>query len=236
MNASESACDWLSYIRPAPMCFEPTSEVTCSQTTTCLHPCDSPCGITTTSEITTQNLFMHHSCNPTEEIEMLTIPSIYETMDETGLPDVQTPLEWSWPSDELDLIGKETETCRVDEDDEHTTDFNEDVTMLPLKRLRRQRANDRERRRMQSLNGALNNLKSCIPLPKTKRRVTKLEILRIACNYIQSLWDTLNNGDNEVQRESLRPIGDNQRLIVNGMSVTQRLDLLSNNLNFNIKL
>ena len=84
--------------------------------------------------------------------------------------------------------------CDDENEDENHTNTSESVAREPLKRLRRQRANDRERRRMKSLNGALNNLKRCIPLPKTKRRVTKLEILRIACNYIQSLWETLNNG------------------------------------------
>lgn len=103
----------------------------------------------------------------------------------------------------------------------------------PLKKMRRLRANDRERRRMRSLNRALESLKKCLPVPQSKRRVTKLEILRIACNYIRSLSDTLsedsrsNDGASRGRKSRSRGIvGDP---VVNGFSVAQRLEILSGN-------
>lgn len=103
----------------------------------------------------------------------------------------------------------------------------------PLKKMRRLRANDRERRRMRSLNRALESLKKCLPVPQSKRRVTKLEILRIACNYIRSLSDTLsedsrsNDGPSRGKKTRSRGIvGDP---VVNGFSVAQRLEILSGN-------
>lgn len=99
------------------------------------------------------------------------------------------------------------------------------IPIEPMKRVRRLRANDRERRRMRSLNRALESLKKCIPVPKGKRRVTKLEILRIACNYIRSLSDTLN-GDNTSVGGGLRK-RSRADAVVNGFSIAQRLEILS---------
>jgi hypothetical protein len=99
------------------------------------------------------------------------------------------------------------------------------VRLEPMKRIRRLRANDRERRRMRSLNRALESLKKCIPVPQSKRRVTKLEILRIACSYIRSLSDTLRGeatGTNSAFRKRNRA-----ETVVNGFSVAQRLEILS---------
>lgn len=71
-------------------------------------------------------------------------------------------------------------------------------------RLRRLRANDRERIRMRRLNGALNALRSILPLPpaaaadadsaepsRRKTQVTKIETLRRASKYITLLAQTL---------------------------------------------
>lgn len=99
------------------------------------------------------------------------------------------------------------------------------VRLEPMKRIRRLRANDRERRRMRSLNRALESLKKCIPVPHSKRRVTKLEILRIACSYIRSLSDTLRGeatGTSNAFRKRNRT-----ETVVNGFSVAQRLEILS---------
>ncbi|XP_067047920.1 uncharacterized protein [Acropora muricata] len=101
----------------------------------------------------------------------------------------------------------------------------------PLKKMRRLRANDRERRRMRSLNRALESLKKCLPVPQSKRRVTKLEILRIACNYIRSLSDTLSedsrSSDDPTRSKKSRSRGIASDPVVNGFSVAQRLEILS---------
>lgn len=103
----------------------------------------------------------------------------------------------------------------------------------PLKKIRRLRANDRERRRMRSLNRALESLKKCLPVPQNKRRVTKLEILRIACNYIRSLSDTLSedcrSSDGPSRGKKSRARGIVSDPVVNGFSVAQRLEILSGN-------
>ncbi|XP_066916097.1 transcription factor ATOH1-like [Clytia hemisphaerica] len=61
----------------------------------------------------------------------------------------------------------------------------------PKQSTRRFRANDRERRRMNSLNGALQALKGCVPSYHGKKRLTKLQILKFACHYISDLSDIL---------------------------------------------
>lgn len=58
-------------------------------------------------------------------------------------------------------------------------------------RVRRLRANDRERRRIQSINGAMEALRKAIPDTREKRKITKLQILRLAQRYIQTLTEIL---------------------------------------------
>ena len=226
------SCDWVSDVPPgAVMAYIPVENGTSYKQQTRIIDSD----FCPPAEISTELYPGSRFCTATEDIGLLNIPSIYETMNNTCY-DEQSKSEWHWPSERTECTGNEAGKCDDEDEDENHANTSESVSREPLKRLRRQRANDRERRRMKSLNGALNNLKRCIPLPKTKRRVTKLEILRIACNYIQSLWETLNNGGNEGHNEPLVSRGGNQHHVVNGMSVTQRLNLLSNNLKFNFQL
>eukprot|EP00794_Sanderia_malayensis_P012016 gene12016-13256_t len=97
----------------------------------------------------------------------------------------------------------------------------------PKKSGRRFRANDRERRRMESLNGALDALKGCIPLPSSKKRMTKLHILRQACEYIQSLTEVLDAAAVELG-DSMDGSSDRRSIsVINGLSISQRLGLLS---------
>ncbi|KAK7002801.1 hypothetical protein BgiMline_004214 [Biomphalaria glabrata] len=55
-----------------------------------------------------------------------------------------------------------------------------------LKTSRRQRANDRERNRMHGLNEALEVLRTTLP-NSSDAKMTKIETLRYACNYISAL-------------------------------------------------
>ncbi|CAG5132582.1 unnamed protein product [Candidula unifasciata] len=59
-----------------------------------------------------------------------------------------------------------------------------------LKTNRRQRANDRERNRMHGLNEALEVLRTTLP-NSTEAKMTKIETLRYACNYISALAASL---------------------------------------------
>lgn len=59
---------------------------------------------------------------------------------------------------------------------------------------RRARANDRERSRMHGLNGALEQLRRHIPCFTNATRLSKIETLRLARNYIGALSDVLAAG------------------------------------------
>lgn len=61
---------------------------------------------------------------------------------------------------------------------------------------RRMKANDRERHRMHELNSALDNLRNVLPTFPDDAKLTKIETLRFAHNYIWALSETLRIADN----------------------------------------
>jgi len=83
-------------------------------------------------------------------------------------------------------------------------------TLRKLRQVRRLKANDRERSRMHALNSALDRLRRVLPPTKSSftstspgdgsaemsTRLTKIETLRSAYNYIRLLTDTLKALDN----------------------------------------
>lgn len=60
---------------------------------------------------------------------------------------------------------------------------------------RRGKANDRERHRMHKLNSALDTLRSVLPTFPDDAKLTKIETLRFAHNYIWALSETLRIAD-----------------------------------------
>ncbi|AWP14333.1 putative neurogenin-3-like [Scophthalmus maximus] len=60
---------------------------------------------------------------------------------------------------------------------------------------RRVKANDRERHRMHNLNSALDALRSILPALPDDAKLTKIETLRFAHNYIWALTETLRMAD-----------------------------------------
>ena len=60
---------------------------------------------------------------------------------------------------------------------------------------RRMKANDRERHRMHNLNSALDALRSILPTLPDDTKLTKIETLRFAHNYIWALTETLRMAD-----------------------------------------
>ena len=60
-----------------------------------------------------------------------------------------------------------------------------------MKKTRRVKANDRERTRMHNLNGALDSLRKILPNASEENKLTKIETLRFAYNYIFALTETL---------------------------------------------
>ncbi|XP_078280737.1 neurogenic differentiation factor 2-like isoform X2 [Rhinoraja longicauda] len=59
---------------------------------------------------------------------------------------------------------------------------------------RRQKANTRERNRMHDLNSALDNLRKVVPCYSKTQKLSKIETLRLAKNYIWALSEILRSG------------------------------------------
>ncbi|NXY71366.1 NGN2 protein, partial [Glareola pratincola] len=64
-------------------------------------------------------------------------------------------------------------------------------TAQRIKRNRRLKANNRERNRMHNLNAALDALRDVLPTFPDDAKLTKIETLRFAHNYIWALTETL---------------------------------------------
>ncbi|XP_051894812.1 neurogenic differentiation factor 2 [Pristis pectinata] len=104
----------------------------------------------------------------------------------------------------------EGETAMEEEDEEEEGDMEEEDGARPRKRgpkrrkmtkarlerfkLRRQKANTRERNRMHDLNSALDNLRKVVPCYSKTQKLSKIETLRLAKNYIWALSEILRSG------------------------------------------
>nr|XP_033811529.1 neurogenin-2 [Geotrypetes seraphini]XP_033811539.1 neurogenin-2 [Geotrypetes seraphini] len=64
-----------------------------------------------------------------------------------------------------------------------------------IKKSRRVKANNRERNRMHNLNSALDSLREVLPTFPEDAKLTKIETLRFAHNYIWALSETLRLAD-----------------------------------------
>lgn len=69
---------------------------------------------------------------------------------------------------------------------------------MRVKKHRRLKANDRERNRMHMLNEALDRLRIALPTFPEDTKLTKIETLRFAHNYIWALSQALNGSDETV--------------------------------------
>ncbi|XP_038554571.1 neurogenin-1 [Micropterus salmoides] len=70
-----------------------------------------------------------------------------------------------------------------------------DASVHVVKKNRRMKANDRERNRMHNLNDALDELRSVLPAFPDETKLTKIETLRFAHNYIWALSETIRIAD-----------------------------------------
>ncbi|XP_036336352.1 basic helix-loop-helix neural transcription factor TAP-like [Rhagoletis pomonella] len=66
--------------------------------------------------------------------------------------------------------------------------------VVRIRKFRRMKANDRERNRMHMLNDALERLRVTLPSLPEETKLTKIEILRFAHNYIFALEQVLESG------------------------------------------
>ena len=70
-----------------------------------------------------------------------------------------------------------------------------ELALSKQRRSRRKKANDRERNRMHNLNSALDALRGVLPTFPDDAKLTKIETLRFAYNYIWALAETLRLAD-----------------------------------------
>ncbi|VDN60119.1 unnamed protein product [Dracunculus medinensis] len=73
-------------------------------------------------------------------------------------------------------------------------------TILRSKKIRRCKANARERRRMHNLNAALEELRKTLPKLPDEPKLTKIETLRMANNYIYALSEVLKEDNSQEVR------------------------------------
>ncbi|XP_011790640.1 PREDICTED: neurogenin-1 [Colobus angolensis palliatus] len=84
------------------------------------------------------------------------------------------------------------------------TRMRSEALLHSLRRSRRVKANDRERNRMHNLNAALDALRSVLPSFPDDTKLTKIETLRFAYNYIWALAETLRLADQGLPGGSAR--------------------------------
>ncbi|UMM25697.1 hypothetical protein L5515_005410 [Caenorhabditis briggsae] len=66
---------------------------------------------------------------------------------------------------------------------------------ISKRKIRRVKANGRERARMHGLNDALDNLREYIPITTKHQKLSKIETLRLARNYINALQQMLQTNE-----------------------------------------
>ena len=104
------------------------------------------------------------------------------------------------------------------------------TVVIKLKKNRRMKANDRERNRMHNLNSALENLRKHLPAFPDETKLTKIETLRLAHNYIWALRETLklvgSSGENP-SKGSLSLLSDSVKYSIIHNAPPERAGVLS---------
>ncbi|KAK5849722.1 hypothetical protein PBY51_014033 [Eleginops maclovinus] len=140
------------------------------------------------------------------------------TFDEPPSVQTSSPFRTSWATNQLNVKCVKAEPCRalVDtlesrgEDEERDGGLEDEEERgvrrrgsqkkklsqgrLDRVRLRRIEANTRERNRMHSLNSALDSLRKVVPCYSNTQKLSKIETLRLAKNYIWALSEILSTG------------------------------------------
>ena len=99
--------------------------------------------------------------------------------------------------------------------------------LIRVKRTRRLKANDRERNRMHNLNSALDHLRCSLPTFPDDAKLTKIETLRFAHNYIWTLSETvrlLDAQDRLITAQRRGDIGVQEQLETLGAMVGRLAD------------
>nr|XP_060616971.1 neurogenin-1 [Anolis sagrei ordinatus] len=112
------------------------------------------------------------------------------------IPSLASPKHVSSP--ELSPVKREEEKERKKR--RGRTKVKNEAVLHTIKKTRRVKANDRERNRMHNLNSALDELRSVLPTFPDDTKLTKIETLRFAHNYIWALSETLRLADQRLQK------------------------------------
>ncbi len=125
------------------------------------------------------------------------------------LPDNQLETKDGASSDES-FAGEETSSTssfinsNTFESQTFDIDFAARASDTASLKVRRLRANDRERRRVNLINSAMETLKKVVPMLRGRRKITKLELLRCANRYILLLNQALITGKAPEELEEIQ--------------------------------
>ncbi|KAF0046797.1 hypothetical protein F2P81_000430 [Scophthalmus maximus] len=144
---------------------------------------------------------------PFEESHMMCEPRFGANYPRESPPESLEPERQHHP-DRSNSVMREAEDDLSDREEDERED-DQDENGLPKKRgprkkkagkendrakLRRHEANARERSRMHGLNAALESLRKVVPCYSKTQKLSKIETLRLAKNYIWALSETLSAG------------------------------------------
>lgn len=169
------------------------------------------------------NEAFHMSLNNFETPPHKTYPQNYENYNCVTTNFMYTPENSRSPSKKSDvsnteLYAKES-MAKVEEKPKKRssgrgrTRAKSPTQVLKIKRTRRIKANDRERNRMHMLNEALDKLRCVLPTFPEDTKLTKIETLRFAHNYIWALTQTLT----DIEKLTT---DDNNSIVVNVGNIT----------------
>ena len=111
-----------------------------------------------------------------------------------------------------DLQGMEQRECSDslssdstgDSDGTHSTDVSKHIDNRSPIKLKRLRANHRERTRVNLINSAMEALRNVVPEVQERPKITKLELLRCANRYIWMLNQSLLTGKSLQEIENIQ--------------------------------
>ncbi|GCC19547.1 hypothetical protein chiPu_0000063 [Chiloscyllium punctatum] len=141
---------------------------------------------------------------PIDEVVMMPGTN-FDDVSESEDKESQTCAEHEQCSIDLNNITPSVESERDEHDKEGEEDEEHPKRRGPRKKvmtkervervkLRRTEANARERKRMHGLNNALDNLRKVVPCYSKTQKLSKIETLRLAKNYIWALSEILRIG------------------------------------------
>ncbi|XP_037270614.2 uncharacterized protein LOC119162256 [Rhipicephalus microplus] len=85
---------------------------------------------------------------------------------------------------------------------------------VKMKKTRRLKANDRERNRMHNLNSALDRLRCVLPTFPDDTKLTKIETLRFAHNYIWALSETLKLVESKAEKKDSSELAQDAQITI----------------------